>query len=438
MELDDHAEDLASDLGVDKEEVKSDLQNLVEYSVPIDEATQSLRRKYGDGSSGGGGAPSSKNIGEITPDDGNVTVTGIVLTAGKRSIRYQGSDHVIVEGELADETGTIDYTAWEDFGLSAGDTITAGNAGVREWDGEPELNLGESTSLSFVDDPIEIDATIGGNATLADLQTGDRAVSVEVDVVECERRTIDGRDGETDILSGVFGDESGRLPFTNWDPAPEIEEGDPVRIENAYVQEFRGVPEVNVSEFSTVSAIDREIDVGADTTSMDVGEAVHTGGIYDVEVAGNVIEVRDGSGLIQRCPECYRVIQKGQCRTHGDVDGIDDLRVKAILDDGTGSVTVVLDDEITEDVYGGTLDDALEQAREAMDQSVVADTIRDNIVGHEYTVRGHLSVDEYGANLDAEQFGESDDDPQARASAFLADVDSRTDDGVAADEEVDA
>ncbi|ELY87544.1 replication factor A [Natrialba hulunbeirensis JCM 10989] len=438
MELDDHAEDLASDLGVDKEEVKSDLQNLVEYSVPIDEATQSLRRKYGDGSSGGGGAPSSKNVGEITPDDGNVTVTGVVLTAGKRSIRYQGSDHVIVEGELADETGTIDYTAWEDFGLSAGDTITAGNAGVREWDGEPELNLGESTSLSFVDDPIEIDATIGGNATLADLQTGDRAVSVEVAVVECERRTIDGRDGETEILSGVFGDESGRLPFTNWDPAPEIEEGGPIRIENAYVQEFRGVPEVNVSEFSTVSAIDREIDVGADTTSMDVGEAVRTGGIYDVEVAGNVIEVRDGSGLIQRCPECYRVIQKGQCRTHGDVDGIDDLRVKAILDDGTGSVTVVLDDEITEDVYGGTLDDALEQAREAMDQSVVADTIRDNIVGYEYTVRGHLSVDEYGANLDAEQFGESDDDPQARASAFLADVDSGTDDGIVADEEVNA
>ncbi|ELZ16166.1 replication factor A [Haloterrigena salina JCM 13891] len=425
MELDDHAEDLASDLGVDKEEVKSDLQNLVEYSVPVDEAKQSLRRKYGDGSSGGG-APSSKDIAEITPEDGNVTVTGVVLTSGKRSIRYQGSDHVIVEGRLADETGAIDYTAWEDFGLSAGDTITAGNAGVREWDGEPELNLGESTSLSFEDDSLDIPAAyadeIGGDAQLANLQTGDRAVNVEVAVVECERRTIDGRDGETEILSGVFGDESGRLPFTNWDPAPEIEDGGAVRIENAYVQEFRGVPEVNVSEFSTVTALDREIEVGANSTTMDVGEAVRTGGIYDVELVGNAIAVRDGSGLIQRCPECYRVIQKGQCRTHGDVDGIDDLRVKAILDDGTGAVTVVLDDELTEDVYGGTLDDALEQAREAMDQEVVADTIREHIVGKEYRVRGHLSVDEYGANVDAESFEESADDPEARAAAFLEEV----------------
>ncbi|MBZ6494121.1 Single-stranded DNA binding protein [Natrinema longum] len=424
MELDDHAEDLASDLGVDKEEVKADLQNLVEYSVPVDEAKQSLRRKYGDGSSGGGGTPSAKDIAEITPDESNVTVTGVVLTAGERSIRYQGSDHVIVEGRLADETGVIDYTAWEDFGLEPGDTITAGNAGVREWDGEPELNLGESTSLSFQDGSLEVPYEIGGEAQLADLRTGDRAVTIEVTVVDCERKTIDGRDGETDILSGVFGDESGRLPFTNWDPEPEIEDGGSVRIENAYVQEFRGVPEVNVSAFSTVTELDREIDVGSDTSTMDVGDAVGTGGIYDVEVVGNLLAVRDGSGLIQRCPECYRVIQKGQCRTHGDVEGIDDLRVKAILDDGTGTVTVVLDDELTERVYGGTLDDALEQAREAMDQEVVADRIRERIVGREYRVRGHLSVDEYGANLDAETFEESDDDPAARATAFLEEVDA--------------
>ncbi|WP_254768634.1 Single-stranded DNA binding protein [Salinilacihabitans rarus] len=422
MDLEAHAEELASDLGVDKEEVKSDLQNLLEYSVPIDEAKGSLRRKYGDGSSGGGGAPSAKAIDDITTDDGNVTVSGVVLTAGKRSIRYQGDDHVIVEGRLADETGRIDYTAWEDFGLSPGDVITAGNAGVREWDGEPELNLGESTSLSFEDEPIDVPYEVGGEADLADLRTGDRAVTIEVRVLECERRTIDGRDGETEILSGVFGDESGRLPFTNWNPDPAIEEGASVRIENAYVREFRGVPEVNVSEFSTVTPLDRDVDVGDEAPTMEVGAAVATGGVYDVCLVGNLLAVRDGSGLIQRCPECNRVIQKGQCRTHGSVDGVDDLRVKAILDDGTGTVTVVLDDDLTEAVYGGDVDDAREEARDAMDQEAVADTIRETIVGREYRVRGHLSVDEYGANLDAVSFEESDDDPADRAAAFLSEV----------------
>jgi len=49
MDVNSHAEELASDLGVDKEEVKADLQNLLEYSVPIDEAKQSVRRKHGGG-----------------------------------------------------------------------------------------------------------------------------------------------------------------------------------------------------------------------------------------------------------------------------------------------------------------------------------------------------------------------------------------------------
>ncbi|WP_135535120.1 Single-stranded DNA binding protein [Halostella pelagica] len=421
MSLDDHAEELASNLGVDKEEVKADLENLVSYSVPMDEAKQSLRRKYGDGG-GGSDGPSEVSVADIETDDGNVTVTGTVLTRGKRSIRYQGEENVIYEGRIADQTGVIDYTAWAEVDFSPGDTVTLGNAGVREWEGEPELNINESTTVAHADETLDVAYEVGGDADLIDVLVGDRGVNVEARVVEVESRTIDGRDGETDILSGVLGDETARLPFTDWDPHPEVEEGADLRVENAYVREYRGVPSVNVSEFSTVEALARDVDVSAAAPRMDVGDAIESGGVYDVELVGNVIAVRDGSGLIQRCPECGRVIQKGQCRTHGDVDGEDDLRVKAILDDGTGSVTAVLDEELTETVYGGDIEDAREQAREAMDQEVVADTIRENVVGREYRVRGHLSVDEYGANLDASEFEQSADEPADRAAELIREV----------------
>ncbi|CQH57623.1 replication protein A [Halobacterium hubeiense] len=422
MNIDDHAEELASDLGVDKAEVKENLQNLVEYSVPVEEAKRSLRRKFGDESGGGSSGPTAENIVDVGPDSGNVTVTAKVLTAGKRSIRYQGDDHVIGEGELADETGKISYTAWEDFGLEPGDTVTIGNASVREYEGNPELNFGESSTVSKAED-LDVPYDVGGDRDLADLSPGDRGRNVEVRVTEVETRTIDGRDGETEILSGVLGDESARLPFTDWDPHSEIEEGASVRLEDVYVREFRGVPSVNVSEFSTVTALDEPVEVGG-PTRMAIREAVERGGAYDVELVGNVIEVRDGSGLIQRCPECGRVVQKGQCRQHGDVEGEDDLRVKAILDDGTDTVTVILDRELTEEVYGGDIEDARQQARDAMDQTVVAETIAEKLVGSEYTVRGHLSVDDYGANLETLEFRESADDPAERAQAFLAEVEA--------------
>ena len=422
MSLDDHAEELASALGVDKEEVKSDLENLVAYSVPIEEAKQSLRRKYGDGSSGGGAAPETADVADISTEFSNVTVTARVLTVGKRSIRYQGDDHVIFEGELADETGKISYTAWEDFDLAAGDTITAGNAGVREWDGRPELNLGSSTNVSVADEDLDVPYDVGGEVSLAEIGAGDRGVTVEVAVTEVEHKTIDGRDGETEILSGVLADETARLPFTDWEARDGLAEGSNVRIEDVYIREFRGVPSINLSEFSTVEELDREIEISESGTRMTVGEAIGSGGAYDVEIVGNIVAVRDGSGLIQRCPECQRVIQKGQCRSHGDVDGVDDLRVKAILDDGTGTVTAVLDADLTEQVYGGDLEDAREQARDAMDQEVVADTIREKIVGREFTIRGNLSIDDYGANLEATEFGEVDDDPADRAAAVLTEV----------------
>ncbi|CCQ37330.1 replication protein A [Natronomonas moolapensis 8.8.11] len=421
MSLDDAAEELASTLGVDKTEVKADLEKLVSYSVPMDEAKQSLRRKYGDGGPSGGGTPSETDIADITPESGNVTVSARVLTVGKRSIQYEGDEQIIFEGELADESGRISYTAWNDFSLSSGDTITAGNAGVREWDGEPELNLGGSTTVTVREDPLEVPYPVGGERDLIELEAGDRGRTIEVRVLDVERRTIDGRDGETEILSGEVGDETTRLPFTDWAPHDELTEGASVRLADVYVDEFRGVPSVNVTEFSSVAPV-AAVDVSDSATELSVREAVASGGVYDVLLTGNVIEVRDGSGLIQRCPECGRVVQNDQCRTHGQVDPEDDLRVKAILDDGTDTVTAILDRELTAEVYGGTLEDALEHARDEMNRDVVADRIATRLEGRAYRVRGSLSVDEYGANLNASEFAESDADPEARAAAFLAEV----------------
>lgn len=418
MDVDKHAEELASALGVDTQEVKEDLENLLQYSVPIDEAKQSVRRKHGGGG-GGSSAPTSLDLADVTTDHGNVTVTVRVLSVGTRSIRYQGEDITIREGELGDETGTISYTAWQDFGFEPGDTVTVGNAGVREWDGKPELNLGDSTTVALEQEALEVPYEIGGERDLIDLEPGDRGRTIAVKVLEVESRVIDGRDGEKEILSGVIGDESTKLPFTDWEPHDVLTEGASVRLEDVFVREFRGAPSVNVSEFTVVSPLDTEVSVADSAPTMGIGEAVDSGGLFDVELTGNVLEVRDGSGLIERCPECGRVIQSGECRSHGAVEGEDDLRTKAILDDGTGTCTVILDRDLTEAVYGGTLEDAMAAARDAMDREVVAEEIADKIVGLEYRVRGSLSVDEYGANLDADTFERSTDDPAERAHDVL-------------------
>ena len=421
MDADTKAEELASALGVDKQEVKADLESLLEFDVPLEEAAQSVRRKHGGGG-GGSSTPETLDLESISTAQDSVNVTVRVLTQGTRTIRYQGEDVTIREGKLADGSGTISYTAWQDFGFEPGDSIVVGNAGVREWDGRPELNLGQSSTVSMADETVDVNLPVGGDSDLIDLEPGDRGRNVEVRVQEVDSRTIDGRDGETTILSGVLADETARLPFTDWDPHPDLEVGADLRIEDVYIREFRGSPSVNLSEFSTVEPLSEPVDVTDSAPQLSIAEAVDSGGLFDVEVVGNVLEVRDGSGLIERCPDCGRVIQNGQCRTHGAVEGEDDLRIKAIVDDGTDTVTAIIGSELTAEIYGGDVSDAKEAARDAMDKEVVADAIRETLVGGAYRVRGTLSVDEYGANLTVEAFTEADEDPAALATAALAEV----------------
>lgn len=424
MTIEERATQLAADLDADETAIREDLENLITYSVPIEEAVKSLRRKYGRPDESPG-EPSALEVDEIDVAHDAVSVTVRVLSAGRRSIQFDGEERVITEGQLADTSGRISFTAWQEFEFDTGDSITIENAGVREWNGEPELNLGAQSRLSSAGSSVETSYEFGGVSDVSALTPGDRDVTIEVRIIEVEQRSIDGRHGETIIHSGVLGDGSGRLPFTDWEAREGITEGASVRVENAYVREFRGIPSVNFSEFSRVTPIDA-VEVAPAGERRSIVSAVETEGMYDVELRGTVVDIRDGSGLIERCPECRRVLRAGQCRTHGDVDGEDDLRVKAVLDDGTGAATVVLDRDLTEAVYGDDLAAALEAARAAMDQGVVATRVRERILGRVFRARGQLSVDEYGANLEAEAFDADTDEPAAQARQMLGEVTEST------------
>jgi replication factor A1 len=85
-------------------------------------------------------------------------------------------------------------------------------------------------------------------------------------------------------------------------------------------------------------------------------------------------------------------------------------------------VTAILDADLTAEVYGGDLEDAREAARDAMDREVVAEAIRRRIVGRAYRARGHLSVDDFGANLEVSAFESVAESPGDAAAALLAEV----------------
>lgn len=175
---------------------------------------------------------------------------------------------------------------------------------------------------------------------------------------------------------GLLGDESGTIKFVAFETSdlPELTEGASYELSNVVTDEYEGSYSVKLNRTTGITEIDEEIEVGdnADT------------------VEGALVDIQSGSGLIKRCPEddCTRVLQNGRCSEHGQVEGEFDLRIKGVLDDGETVTEVIFDREATEELTGMGLEEAKEMAMDALDTTVVAEEMADDVLGRYYRVTG--------------------------------------------------
>ncbi|WP_440771885.1 replication factor A [Natronorubrum sp. DTA28] len=212
---------------------------------------------------------------------------------------------------------------------------------------------------------------------------GSEAANVE-DVDEPEQwidltaKVIELWDPRSDSVAqvGLLGDPTGTIKFTKWAKSdlPALEEGGVYELRNVVTDEYQGRYSVKLNSTTVIEELDEELEVGDDTS----------------EIEGALVDMQSGSGLIKRCPEddCTRVLQNGRCNEHGEVEGEFDLRIKAVVDDGIDAHEVIFDKEATEDLTGLSLEEAKEMAMDALDTTIVADEIMDDIVGTYYRIEG--------------------------------------------------
>lgn len=233
---------------------------------------------------------------------------------------------------------------------------------------------------------------------LKDLRNGDTGVIVIANVLEPQHREITTSKGKMTVINGMLEDATAKVHFTSWIDLPEIFKAGTIVAKNVYVNSFHGMPSVNINERTTVEPFGGQIP-GYEMRRCSLAELSAGDGAYDIEAEGDVVSIRPGSGLIERCPECSRVMQKGQCRAHGKVEGIWDMRIKAIIDDGTGSMICVFDRMLTKALIGIDMEELLRTGSpEAADER-----LRASLIGMPFIVRGNVTRGEYGRILIASQ-----------------------------------
>jgi replication factor A1 len=235
-------------------------------------------------------------------------------------------------------------------------------------------------------------------------------------------------------VEGVIADETAKLPFTSWVSLGTFDIGDYIRFEGAAVKIFRGLPSINFNENTSVQQLESAEglpftieSVSKASSPITIDKVLEKEGMFDVTVKGNIISIRPGSGLIERCPLCNRVTQKSSCRSHGDVECLMDMRIKAILDDGTGAVHLMLNRELSEAIYGKNMYDAEKMARSSMSNDVVFEDLKRVLTGNYYAARGNSSRNEFGVSLVARSVWYPEDDVRERMDQLLENIGKRCD-----------
>jgi len=206
------------------------------------------------------------------------------------------------------------------------------------------------------------------------------------DVPNKENRWMNVRAKLTDIWEvahesmtqvGLIGDKTGKIKFTMWKNSglPPMEQDKSYLIENVVTNVWNDKVSLSLNKTSTITEIEDDIEVG----------------YSESDYTGAMVAIFKSSGLIKRCPECNRALKSGTCSEHGNVDGSYDLRIMAVLDDGKSAQSILLNRELTESIWGHTLEDAIKSATEELDSGVVMGEMETALVGRYYTVTGSMA-----------------------------------------------
>ncbi len=235
----------------------------------------------------------------------------------------------------------------------------------------------------------------GGNdeVLLADIEQDEQWVDVTAKVVELWEPRNDAI-----AQVGLLGDESGTLKFVSFTTSelPQLEEDSVYRLENVVTDEYEGRYSVKLNRTTTITELDEEIEVGQDTDTVE----------------GALVDIQSGSGLVKRDVDTGRVVQNESEAEETEFD----LRIKAVLDDGEEVHEVIFNREATEELTGVTLDEAKQQAMDALDTKVVVDEMSEGLVGRYYRVTGPT----LGRYVLADETEELTGSPDAEAALIKA------------------
>ncbi len=380
---------------------------------------------------GGGSAPPTGNepltIARASEVEGFVNLVGRVISAKPDVIvRKDGSGEIpIVRGKIADDSGSIGFLSWKEFEHEEGSLVKIVGASVRRFRETPEIQINDGTVIETYRDtsfPDMAELVESEKLSIADLRNGMRDVSITLQIENWAQRTFEAQDGSSRVVrSGDVMDPTGRCRLTAWcdfDPKP----GDSIRIEGGRVQFWQGSPDLVIDDLEQVSSLAdapwEKIDPENHWVEVGLTEITQGGSRRGISTSGTIVAINSGSGIIERCPECRRMLRDGSCTEHGAQRGEEDLRLRFVLDDGVSNANLFLGKEPAEEFLGMGMDQ-IKSEISSIGKEVFVSNLRRRVLARKMSVHGRCAVDGQGAMLFADKVDLIDPRPAEEAERVM-------------------
>ena len=343
--------------------------------------------------------------------EGSVTVVGRLLASRNDVIhRKDGSGSIdVVRGRIADDSGAIGFLSWEPFEHEIGSLLKIENAQIRVFRDTPEINIGGSSKIEIFHDSnfaSAEDLVARSVSRIEDLRDGSRDVEIVLEIQKMIKRDFQGRDGEAkSVWSGDVADPTGKCRCSIWSEPPFDFESTPVvvRLKGVRVRAWQGIPDITVDNESQIEVLAAapwgdDVDLTNNVVDVELSDLSSGASRVGISTTGNVISIREDSGIIKRCPECRRVLRDGECATHGAQEGETDVRLRVVLDDGKSTISLIINKSATESLIGMKQDQISSHIVENGTMAFVQE-LRDLLLGKKLKASGRTIVDEQGAML---------------------------------------
>jgi len=364
---------------------------------------------------GGGTAPPTSNdpmtIARASEVGGFVNVVGRVISAKPDVIvRKDGSGELnVVRGRIADSSGSIGFLSWKEFEHEEGALVKIVGASVRKFRDTPEIQINDGTVIETYRDssfPEVAELAESEKVSISDLRDGMRDVSITLQVENWNQRTFETKDGDSRVVrSGDVMDPTGRCRLTAWcefDP----KSGDTIRIEGGRVQSWQGSPDMVIDNLEQVEILAstpwEKIDPDNHWIDVDLTSITKGGSRRGISTSGVIVAINSGSGIIERCPDCRRMLRDGSCSEHGPQRGDEDLRLRFVLDNGVSNVNLYMGRESSEGFLGMSMDDVKSEISNIGNAAFISN-LRNRVLSRKVIVHGFCRVDDQGAMVFADR-----------------------------------